>query len=87
MRLEECIQAAGEPVRSVNRNSVSHAQGVTAPSNNPKYFSRKQAANEFGVSDQFISKLIKSGKLRAFKLGRIVRIERHDLLSILKESK
>jgi excisionase family DNA binding protein len=40
-----------------------------------------------GVSAQLISKLIKSKKLRAYKLGRIVRIDRRDLLSVLKESK
>jgi excisionase family DNA binding protein len=56
------------------------------PDNRDEFLSRKQAAKLLGVSDQLISKLIKSRKLRAYKLGRIVRIDRRDLLSVLKES-
>jgi excisionase family DNA binding protein len=57
------------------------------PTNNPEYFTRKQAAAMFSASPQLISKLIKSKKLRAFKLGRKVIIDRSDLLAVLKECK
>jgi excisionase family DNA binding protein len=63
-----------------------HGRGSPVPLNYPQYFSRKQAACALGVSDQLISKLIKSQKLRAFKLGRIVRIDRRDLLALLQEA-
>jgi excisionase family DNA binding protein len=49
------------------------------------FLTRKQAAKLLRCSDQLISKLIKSKKLRAFKLGRKVIICRSDLLAVLKE--
>jgi excisionase family DNA binding protein len=49
------------------------------------FLSRKQAAKLLVCSDQLISKLIKSKKLRAFKLGRKVIIRRSDLIAVLKE--
>jgi excisionase family DNA binding protein len=52
-----------------------------------EFLSRKQAAELLVCSDQLISKLIKSKKLRAFKLGRKVIIKRADLLSVLRECK
>jgi len=52
-----------------------------------EFLSRKQAAQLYVCSDQLISKLIKSKKLRAFKLGRKVIIKRADLLSVLRECK
>jgi excisionase family DNA binding protein len=43
------------------------------------YVSRKQAAAYYGCSDQLISKLIKTGKLPAYRLGRAVRLKLSDL--------
>jgi excisionase family DNA binding protein len=83
----DCIQIAAEPLRSESPTTVTHGRGSTVPSNYPQYLSRNEAANLLGVSDQLISKLIKSHRLRAYKLGRIVRIDRRDLLSILKEAR
>jgi len=51
--------------------------------NLPEFLSRKQAAELLSCSDQLISKYIKTKKLRAYKLGRLVRIKRADLLSTM----
>jgi excisionase family DNA binding protein len=85
--VKDCIQTALKSLRVESTTTAMHGRGSPVPLNYPQYFSRRQAASALGVSEQLISKLIKSHKLRAFKLGRIVRIDRRDLLSVLKESK
>jgi excisionase family DNA binding protein len=43
------------------------------------------AANELGVSRRSVRRLITSGQLRAFKIGRgsLIRIDRDDLASVI----
>jgi excisionase family DNA binding protein len=48
------------------------------------YVSRKQAATILSCSDQTVSKLIKSGQLPAYHLGRAVRIKLSDLNAALE---
>ena len=50
----------------------------------PLYVSRKQAALIVSCSDQLISKMIKTGRLPAFRLGRAVRIKLSDLLTVIE---
>lgn len=49
----------------------------------PVYVSRKQAAVILSCSDQMISKLIKNQELRAYYLGRAVRIKISELDAVM----
>ncbi|MBQ2211844.1 MAG: helix-turn-helix domain-containing protein [Ruminococcus sp.] len=44
-----------------------------------EYFSIKQVCARLGVSRMTLRRWIDSGKLPAYKLGRLVRIKREDL--------
>jgi excisionase family DNA binding protein len=50
----------------------------------PQYVTRKHAAALLECSDQLISKLIKTGRLPAYYLGRAVRIKLADLEAMLR---
>ena len=49
-----------------------------------QYVSRKRAAEILSCSEQLVSKLIKSGTLPAYRLGRTVRIKQSDLHAALR---
>lgn len=52
----------------------------------PEYVTRKQAASLLQCSDQLISKFIKVGKLRGFRLGtHAVRVKKSDLDALMQE--
>jgi excisionase family DNA binding protein len=45
----------------------------------PRYLTYRQAKELTGLSRQTVWRLIKSGHVRAFKIGRSVKIERRSL--------
>ena len=49
-----------------------------------EYFSIKQVCARLGVSRMTLRRWIDSGKLPAYKLGRLVRIKAEDLTSFLQ---
>jgi excisionase family DNA binding protein len=51
---------------------------------NALYISRAQAAEKMAISIQTISKLIRTGRLPAFYVGRSVRIKVSDLESTIE---
>lgn len=44
-------------------------------------------ARVLGVCERTVQRLIKSGKLPAFKVGRVIRVARTDLLEFRKRNK
>ena len=44
-----------------------------------EYFSPKQVSTHFGVSLRTVRRWIASGKLPAYRLGRLVRIKKSDI--------
>ena len=49
----------------------------------PQLISRCHAAQRLDVSTQLLDKLVRQGKLRAFRLGRRVLYDRCELLKLL----
>jgi excisionase family DNA binding protein len=50
----------------------------------PQYLNYRQAEELTGLSRQTVWRLIKSGDVRAFKVGRSVKIERQSLESYVQ---
>jgi excisionase family DNA binding protein len=51
----------------------------------PKYISTVELSNIVGVSRQLISKAVKSGKIKAIKVGKNYRVPIEEAKRILKE--
>lgn len=81
-----------EVVRDVVREEIAALQrpaptaSVDAPaSTSPSpYLSPQEAAVVVGVREKTIRSAVKSGRLRAHRLGRLLRIERADLEEYMK---
>ena len=52
-----------------------------------EFYSREELAELLSVVPRTIDRWTKSGDLKAYKLGRVVRFRRDDIESFLKESK
>lgn len=67
------------PVLSPNKKRSTQQKPIE-----PEYVTRKQAAALLQCSDQLISKFVRAGKLRAYRLGtHAVRIKRIDLDALM----
>lgn len=67
--------------QSARRQPVQHQPAIR-----PEFVTRKTAAALLQCSDQLISKFIKAGQLRAYKLGtHAVRIRRTDLEGLMEQ--
>lgn len=51
-----------------------------------KKISLDATAEEAGVSKRSIRRLVSSGKLRAYRIGNVVRIDTDDLAKLLEQS-
>ena len=49
-----------------------------------RYYSRKEAARCTGVSTRTLSRAIRTGRLRAYHVGRLVRIAEADLRAYIE---
>jgi excisionase family DNA binding protein len=65
---------------------MAHAATPQAPADNPAdLLTRAEVARYLRVSDRTVSRLIRTGKLPAARIGRAVRIRHADLLDMLNE--
>jgi len=65
---------------------VAHAAEPQAPADKPaNLMTRTEVARYLRVSDRTVSRLIRTGKLPASRIGRAVRIRQSDLLDLLNE--
>lgn len=64
----------------------AHATTPQAPANaTDELLTRAEVARYLRVSDRTVSRLIRTGKLPAARIGRAVRIRRSDLLDMFNE--
>lgn len=52
-----------------------------------KYYSTKEISNILGLKIKTIQKLIRSKKLKAFKLGKVYRVAEYDLKQFIENQK
>lgn len=50
-----------------------------------KYYSVREAAGILGVTSRAVQKWIRDGKLRAFRLGRILKVAAGDLRKFIED--
>lgn len=50
------------------------------------YYSVKEIANKVGVHPNTVRNWIESGELKAYKLGRVLRIKKEDFEDFAKEA-
>jgi len=63
---------------------MAHAATPQAPADNPaELLTRAEVAQYLRVSARTVSRLIRTGKLPASRIGRAVRIRQSDLLDML----
>jgi excisionase family DNA binding protein len=68
------------PMQNKKEEPGKAPQNVSTPDDNRFALSMRECADELSVSEKTIWTLINSGKLRAFRVGRGVRILRIELL-------
>lgn len=50
--------------------------------NNPRYYSVRQIARTYDLSENGVRKMIREGRLPAVRIGRAVRVSEVDLASL-----
>lgn len=71
----------------IHPQNVSQNATLIAPTSTPRaVYTKKQAAEELGISLDTVNRLIASGDLIAYRLkgGRSVRIKHADLMAVLE---
>lgn len=64
---------------------MSRAANRTWTTTAPAYLTRREAADELRCSLQLLDRLLRTGELRSFRCGRLVRISRQELMRFVKE--
>jgi excisionase family DNA binding protein len=53
----------------------------------PDWMSSQEAASHLGITVRTLYRLIDDGKLTAYRMGRVIRLQRPDVLTYLESSR
>lgn len=71
----------------IDPESPSTASGANEPSGPIEWLNTQEAASYLGITVRTLYRAIDEGKLVAYRMGRVIRIQKPDLESYLRASR